>query len=90
MKKLPWGILSGALAMLSSFLLVAVIVIYVANVMTAELNKTVFTIFDTWYQTLLFVALLLCFAGMVFCLVMYIRAYIANKKSKPSDAEDKK
>lgn len=87
MKKLPWGIFSGTLAMLSSFLLAAVIALYVVNVMTADLNKTVFTIFDTWYQTLLFVALLLCLAGTVFCLVMYIRARIADKK-KPSDAEN--
>lgn len=81
MKKLPWGIFAGALAMMISFVTVAIVGFYVADCMLSELNETAHTIFDTWYQTLLFVVDLLCGLGFIGCIFMYFYLKRNGKKT---------
>ena len=72
LSEFPWGIVAAVSAMIFSFSLIAVIVLYaVGNALMVDGSGNA-TIFDTWYQTLLFVLTLLSGAGCIAATVMRI------------------
>lgn len=75
-KKIPWGIIAGACGILCFYLTAAVIGV---NFVFAQVNGQtgqVATIFDTWWQTLMFVCDVVF--GIIF--VGSIASFIAKKK----------
>lgn len=69
--KVPWGIIAAVCLMFCSFATVAVVVFYsVDNALTIEGSEAV-GLFDTWYQTLLFVADILALCAAVAAIVFY-------------------
>lgn len=82
MKKIPWGIAAGVLAMFVFWLTLAVVAAFMILNQIAMQTHVSTTIFGTWWQTLLFVADIVVAVGAVFCLFMYIRGKLAAGKSK--------
>ena len=81
--KLPWGAFAGVLAMIISFVTIAVAALYiVADALAIEGAETA-TLFDTWYQTGLFIFDMLCVAGFIVCLIFAIM----KRKNVKSDTE---
>lgn len=81
--KLPWGAFAGILAMIISFMTIAVVALYiVADVLAIEGAETA-TLFDTWYQTVLFISDVICIVGFVVCLVFSVM----KRKNAKSDTE---
>ena len=69
--KVPWGIIAAVCLMFCSFATGAVVVFYsVDNALTIEGSEAV-GLFDTWYQTLLFVADILALCAAVAAIVFY-------------------
>lgn len=69
--KVPWGIIAAVCLMFCSFATVAVVALYaVDNALTIEGSEAV-GLFDTWYQTLLFVADILALCAAVAAIVFY-------------------
>lgn len=89
MKKMPWGILGGVLAMLVFWLTLAIVAAFMILNQIAMQTHLTTTIFGTWWQTLLFVADAVAAAGLVFCLVMYVRGKIAAGKTNKTEAGEK-
>lgn len=71
MNKIPWGIIAGVCAMAVFFTTIGVIGAFlVLNSVAGQTNNAA-TLFDTWYQTLLFVADLIFLLGFVASAAMY-------------------
>lgn len=69
--KLPLGIISGASGIVAFFSIIGIIVAYViSSGIAAQTNNTV-TIFETWWQTLLFVIALISVVIAIAALVLY-------------------
>lgn len=79
---MPWGTIAVALAMILSFVTIAIVVLYEVDVILTIEGPAGITIFDTWYQTLLFVVECVCGAGFIGCIVMHVLSRIKNKKNK--------
>ena len=72
MKKKNYKTLAGALAIVVFYLTAAIVISYVILEAMARATNTHATLFDSWWQTLLFVADVLGAAGIVFCIVMLV------------------
>lgn len=70
MKKKNYKTLAGALAIVVFYLTAAIVFAYVILEAMAHATNTHATLFDNWWQTLLFVADVICVGGIVFCVVM--------------------
>ncbi len=89
MKKMPWGIAAGILAMIVFWLTLAVVAAFMILNQIAMQTHVTTTIFGTWWQTLLFVADIVAAAGALFCLAMYIRGKIvAGRAAETEVAKD--
>lgn len=78
MKKTPWGILAGAFMIATFYLTIGIIISYFILGAIADATSINATIFDTWWQTLLFVADIIC----AICLVFSLAARIVIKPEK--------
>ena len=90
-KNIPFGIISGSLGIVAFFSTIGLIVAYAINAGIAAQTNRAITIFSTWYQTLLFFAVLISVIGGIFALVMYVlkrRALIAAHDPKYFDFVD--
>ena len=82
-KKMPLGIISGASGIVAFFSIIGIIIAYViSSGIAAQTNKTV-TIFETWWQTLLFIVALISIVIAIGTLVLY-----CLKNSSESKKED--
>lgn len=78
-KKTPWGILGGSCAIATFFLTIAIVLIYVIfSGIAAQTNETT-TIFETWWQTLLFVLDVVAVCGFAFAMFMWIKGRLSTK-----------
>ena len=73
MKKKNYKTLAGALAIVVFYLTAAIVFAYVILEAMARATNTHATLFDNWWQTLLFVADILFVGGAVACFVMHFR-----------------
>ncbi len=69
---LPWGIMSGVSAMIVFFGVIAFILIYVISSGIAQQTSETVSAFETWYQTLIFVVVIIAAVAAVASLVMYV------------------
>lgn len=86
MKRMPWGILGGVLAMFVFWLTLAIVAAFMILNQIAMQTHLTTTIFGTWWQTLLFVADVVAAVGLIFCLFMFVRGKIAAGKTKKTEA----
>jgi len=77
MKKIPWGIFAGISAMFVFFLTTGFILIYVVFGGIAKQTNSDFSMFQNWWQVLIFVFDLL----FVFCMITSIVFYIRRKRN---------
>lgn len=75
MKKKPYYLFAWILGEIAFFITVAVIAIYFLLNGIAGATSGSITLFTNWYQTLLFIADVLCFIGIEFLFI-----YQLNKK----------
>ena len=80
MKKLPWGIFAGVCAMAVFFATVGVIAAFIVLNSIAGQTNTTATLFDEWYQTVLFIADIIFAMGLIGSVVMYVLKAKANKR----------
>lgn len=85
MKKLPWRILAGAFAIAVFYLTLGTVVGYLIYSAVQGQTHTDATLFDTWWQILLFVADVIAWVGFFGSVAMDIVTRIANGK----DAKEK-
>ena len=72
MKKLPFGIICGSNGIVSFFSLIGIVISYVIlSGIAAQTNKTI-TIFENWWQTLLFVVCVISTTFMIITFVLFI------------------
>lgn len=71
MKKIPWGILTGICAILVFYLTASVVGgFFILNSIAGQTNTSA-TLFDNWWQTLLFILDVIFIMGMVASMVMF-------------------
>ncbi len=78
--KIPWGILAGISGILTFYLIIGV---YGAYFVFAQVNAQtgqIATIFDSWWQILLFIFAVLFAVIFVLTLTLFILKKIMNKK----------
>lgn len=84
MKKLPWGIFAGISAMAVFFAAAGAIAAFIILDSIAGETNTSATLFDEWYQIVLFVA------GIVFAigLIVSVTMCVIRAKAKKEQAEE--
>ena len=86
MKKKPWGIFSGICAMLVFYLTLAFVAIYIVFGAIAAQTHSAFSMFQNWYQILIFIFDLIALGGFVYFLTMYIKT--RKKEEESNDNEN--
>lgn len=87
-KKSPWGIVAGGSAIVVFYATVAIIVLFlVAKGVKGQTNEKA-TLFDEWYQTVLFVADIIAFLVMTAsaALAVYTKKKIARGSSESAES----
>ena len=86
MRKLPWGIIMGICAMFVFFLTVGTIAVYMLLTgVKGQTNETA-SLFDEWYQVLMFVFDIVFVLGFAGSLTMYIRTEKEKAKNQGEEA----
>lgn len=80
MKKIPWGLAAGICAIAVFYLTASVIVAFVILNSVAAQTNTAATLFDTWWQTLVFVLDIAAVLGLVGSLAMFVLGKVRNKR----------
>ena len=88
MKKLPWGIFAGISAMAVFFLTFGFVAIYVVLGAIAAQTNSDFSLFQNWWQTLMFVFDIIFLLILAFSIVMYILRIKASKKGGENDEKN--
>ena len=81
-KRIPWGIFAGIFAMVVFFATVIIIIAFVALNYEAYQTGNSITIFENWYQVVLFVVDVIAVLGLVGSLVMYGKRTKDERKQK--------
>lgn len=71
-RKIPWGILAGSFAILLFFCLVGTIAAFIVLDMMAGETSMHATLFDEWYQVVLFIGVVIGGAGFIGSTAMFI------------------
>lgn len=77
--KVPWGIIAGICAMAVFFTTVGVIAAFIVLNSIAGQTGSSTTLFGEWYQTVLFIADILFFAGLIASAVLW---FVKRKKTE--------
>lgn len=78
--KAPWGTIAGVFGIFCFYLSIAVFGVYF---IFAEINGQTgqeATLFDTWWQTALFIAAVVSAVLFVFFLMLFVKKKVNNKK----------
>lgn len=78
-KKIPWGIFAGILAMICSFLTVGIIAGAVLVISGIGKEYSIISGFGEWWMILLYVAEAVVVAGMVVCIIFYVKNALRHK-----------
>lgn len=71
MKKVPWGIIAGICAIVAFFAVVGTIAAFMVLNSIAGATHTSATLFDEWYQTVLFILSIISVLGLIASTVMW-------------------
>ena len=89
MKKLPFGIICGSNGIIAFFSLIGTVISYVIlSGIAAQTNKTI-TLFENWWQTLLFVVCVISTTLMIVTFVLFILKTKNNKQNENNDLANK-
>ena len=72
LRKLPWGIFAGSLAIAIFFCTLALVVTYMVDSGVAAQTSESVTLFEEWYRVLLFVVDVIAAAGFIGSLALWI------------------
>lgn len=88
MKKLPWGIIAGICAIVVFFATAGTVAAFIIlNAVAAQTSETV-TLFQEWWQTVLFVVSIISAIGFIGSLTMCcIKANRLKRGGKTNDKE---
>lgn len=75
----PYGIIAGACAIVVFFATVGIIVAYFVLGGIAGATGATVTIFDNWWQVLLFVADIIFFVGFIASLALFVIRVVLNR-----------
>lgn len=89
-KKIPWGVLAGIFGILCFYLTVAVFGLQFVFAQINGQTGQVATIFDTWWQTLLFVFDLLCTLLFACFMILFARRNAKAKKMETKRVQVKR
>ena len=88
MRKVPWGILAGICAIVAFFAIVGTVAAFIIlNGVAGQTNDTA-TLFDEWYQVVLFIVDIISVLGLVGSVTLYfIKAHggFAAKEAKATE-----
>lgn len=87
-KKIPWSIIAGAAAIVVFYATAAVIVLFVVFGGIQGQTNSDATLFDTWYQTLLFVVDIFALLLMIGSSVMAVLKKKGKLDKKEADNEE--
>ena len=88
MKKKPWGIFCGVSGVLVFYLTIGIWAVYkIFNQIQSQTSQTA-SLFDSWWQILLFVIDIICALVFIGSLAMFIIG--EKKKKKKKDSESKR
>lgn len=82
MKKVPWGVLSALCAIFAFYASAIVIICYVIFSQIAATTGQTVTLFDSWWQTTLFIFDIFMLMGFIGFLVMFILKKKGAKKNE--------
>lgn len=82
MKKVPWGVLSALCAIFAFYASAIVIICYVIFSQIAATTGQTVTLFDSWWQTTLFIFDIFMLAGFIEFLVMFVLKKRGAKKNE--------
>ena len=82
MRKIPWGILAGICAIVVFFATIGTVAAFIVLNSIAGQTNTTATMFDEWWQTLLFVADIVFVLGFAGSLTMYILGVVRTRREK--------
>lgn len=85
--KIPFGIFAGASAILLFYSLLGTIVAYLILDAIAAVTTTRATLFDEWYQVLLFIGVIVGAVLFVASITMYILVKVKAVSSKKANNE---
>lgn len=86
MKKLPYGIIAGLSGIFAFYDTLAIIVLYIVfNQIESQTTHTA-TIFDSWYQTLMFILDIVFVLLFIASLIFYIKKKVTRKKGEINEA----
>lgn len=88
LEKTPWGVVSWIFGILVFYLTLGV---WGAQFVFAQINGQtgqIATIFDSWWQVLIFIADIICAVAFAGALTMYIRKKLLKKEEKKVEELD--
>lgn len=89
-KKIPFGIISGAFGMVVFFATVGLIIGYLVVAGIAGQTMRTVSIFENWWQVLIFVVDLISAIIAVGSLVMYILKKVYTNRAENAEVENEK
>ena len=89
-KKIPFGIISGAFGMVVFFATVGFIIGYLVVAGIANQTMRTVSIFENWWQVLIFVVDLISAIIAVGSLVMYILKKVYTNRAENAEVENEK
>lgn len=85
MKKIPWGIIAGICGIFAFYLTAIVIVCFIVFSEVAATTGQVATLFDSWWQTLLFVLDVLFLLLFIGAMVFFVLKKKASKRGETNE-----
>lgn len=82
MKKVPWGIIAGICAIIAFFAVVGTVAAFLVLDGIAGATNMSATLFDEWYQTILFVMSILSVLGLIASVVMWVLCKRGSREVK--------
>lgn len=83
-KKIPWGVFAGLCGIFAFYLTAIVVVCFVIFKEVAANTGQVATLFDSWWQTLLFILDIVMLVGFV----AFITLFIIKKKGEKNESKE--
>lgn len=80
MKKVPWGIIAGICAIVAFFAVVGAIAAFIVLDSIAGATNGNATLFDEWYQTVLFIISIVSVLGLIASTVMWFLCKKGNRE----------
>lgn len=79
MKKIPWGVIAGSCGIFAFYDTLAISILYIVFKQVMAQTTQEATLFDSWYQTLMFVLDVIVIVALVVSLVFYFKGKVKAK-----------